>query len=480
MAQDNRSLLEALDEAPVSFFHMRAAVTAGMGFFTDAYDLFIIGMALVYLKPEWHLTAGQIGILGSGSLLAAFLGALTLGRLADLIGRKTIYGLEAALMAIGALACAFAPDFTWLLVFRFILGFGIGGDYPMSAVLMSEYSNAKQRGSLVSLVFGMQGLGLVFGPVVALTLEAAGISHDIIWRIMLGLGAIPPLAVLYLRRTMPESPRYKALVRGQSEAAARDMASYSEGQIPSTGQSAGSRLPGGPLRPRTTTLRAFLGNRRNLLMILGTAGSWFLLDYAFYGNVISTPQIIGLLAPHASRLQGTAWALVIFAVAAVPGYLASILLMDRIGHRRLQMIGFAVMAISFGVIALVPDMTHDVLPFLFLYGVSFFFTEFGPNCTTFVIPAEVFPTGGRTTGHGIAAGIGKLGAFAGTFLFPYISRAGGLKGAMMFAAGVSLLGLLLTQMTLPETSGQTLEALSAEADEEPMDDPRLVRTGASR
>ncbi len=473
MAQNNRSLLQALDEAPISFFHMRAAVTAGMGFFTDAYDLFIIGMALVYLKPEWHLTAGQIGLLGSGSLLAAFFGALIFGRLADLIGRKTIYGLEATLMVIGALACAFAPDFTWLLVFRFILGFGIGGDYPMSAVLMSEYSNAKQRGSLVSLVFGMQGLGLVFGPVVALTLEAAGLDHDIIWRIMLGLGALPPLAVLYLRRTMPESPRYKALVRGQSEAAARDMARYSEGQIQSTGASL--------QQPRKMTLRSFLGDRRNLLMILGTAGSWFLLDYAFYGNVISTPQIIGLLAPHASLVQGTAWALVIFAVAAVPGYLASILLMDRIGHRRLQMIGFAVMAISFGVIAFTPGVTHDALPFLLLYGASFFFTEFGPNCTTFVIPAEVFPTGGRTTGHGIAAGIGKLGAFVGTFLFPFISHAGGLKGAMMFAAGVSFLGLLLTQLVLPETSGRSLEALSAETHEGRMeDDPRLVRTSASR
>ena len=472
MAQNNRSLLQALDEAPISFFHMRAAVTAGMGFFTDAYDLFIIGMALVYLKPEWHLTAGQIGLLGSGSLLAAFFGALIFGRLADLIGRKTIYGLEATLMVIGALACAFAPDFTWLLAFRFILGFGIGGDYPMSAVLMSEYSNAKQRGSLVSLVFGMQGLGLVFGPVVALTLEAAGLDHDIIWRIMLGLGALPPLAVLYLRRTMPESPRYKALVRGQSEAAARDMAAYSDGQIESTGSS---------LRPRKMTLRAFLGDRRNLLMILGTAGAWFLLDYAFYGNVISTPQIIGLLAPHASPMKGAAWALMIFAVAAAPGYLASILLMDRIGHRRLQMIGFAVMAVSFGLIALAPGMTHDVLPFLLLYGVSFFFTEFGPNCTTFVIPAEVFPTSGRTTGHGIAAGVGKLGAFVGTFLFPFISHAGGLKGAMMFAAGVSLLGLLLTQLILPETSGQTLEALSAETHDEPMgDDPRLVRTGVPR
>ncbi len=470
MAKDDRSILQALDDAPVSFFHMRAAVTAGMGFFTDAYDLFIIGMALVYLKPEWHLTAGQIGLLGSGSLLAAFLGALTLGRLADLIGRKAIYGIEAGLMATGALACAFAPSFTWLLLFRLVLGFGIGGDYPMSAVLMAEYSNARQRGSLVSLVFGMQGLGLVFGPVVALTLQAAGLGHDIIWRIMLGLGALPPLAVLYLRRAMPESPRYKALVRGQSEAAARDMSAYSEGQVQASGPVA---------RPRPMTLRAFLGDRRHLTMILGTAGAWFLLDYAFYGNVISTPQIIGLLAPHASPLQSTAWALMIFAAAAVPGYLASILLMDRIGHRRLQLIGFAVMAISFGLIAAVPGMTHDVLPFLFLYGVSFFFTEFGPNCTTFVIPAEVFPTGGRTTGHGIAAGVGKLGAFVGTFLFPYISHAGGLKGAMMFAAGVSVLGLFLTRLTLPETSGQRLESLSAELHETGSPEGKFAGSGAA-
>ncbi len=453
MAQSKATLLQALDDVPVSFFHIRAAITAGMGFFTDAYDLFIIGMALVYLKPEWHLTAGQIGLLGSGSLLAAFLGAIVLGRLADLIGRKTIYGLEALLMVIGAIACAFAPSFGWLLAFRFILGFGIGGDYPMSAVLMSEYSNAKKRGSLVSLVFGMQGVGLVVGPVVALTLQAAGISHDLIWRLMLGLGALPPLAVLYLRRTLPESPRYKTLVQGDARSAASDMASYSQGQVHAEGSADA---------PQRLSLRALLSDRRYLLLVLGTAGSWFLLDYAFYGNVISTPQIIALLSPHAGPIKGTAWALMIFALAAVPGYLASILLMDRIGHRRLQLIGFAVMALAFGLIGFLPGVTHEVLPFLLLYALSFFFIEFGPNCTTFVIPAEVFPTSGRTTGHGLAAGIGKLGAFIGTFAFPFISHAGGLKGAMLFAAGVSVLGVLLTRLTLPEPSGRSLEDLSQE------------------
>jgi len=448
------SVIDSLNDAPISFFHLRAAFTAGMGFFTDAYDLFIIGSALVYIKPEWHLGNDQIALLGSVSLIAAFLGAIIFGRLADVLGRKRIYGLEALLMVIGALASAFAPTFLWLLIFRVALGMGIGGDYPMSAVLMSEYANTKKRGALTSLVFGMQGLGLAFGPVVALALDASGLPADSIWRIMLGLGALPPLAVLYLRRSMPESPRYKALVHGDAGEAANDMAVYSSGQLKAKTEPEAKqpRIGWGQM----------LANPKYLVLILGTGGAWFLNDYAFYGNAISTPEILKLLAPSSSQLTGSAWALMIFAIFAIPGYLASIFFMDAIGHRRLQWIGFSVMALAFAAIALVPGITHDVVPFLLLYGISFFFIEFGPNCTTFVIPAEVYPTSIRATGHGMAAGIGKFGAFVGTFVFPFISAAVGIKGAMLFSAGVSALGVILTKLTLPEPSGRTLEEISGE------------------
>ncbi len=124
------SIIDNLNDAPISFFHLRAAFTAGMGFFTDAYDLFIIGAALVYIKPEWHLGNDQIAFLGSISLVAVFLGAFIFGRLADVVGRKWIYGMEALLMVIGGLACGFAPSFTWLLVFRVILGIGVAGGDP--------------------------------------------------------------------------------------------------------------------------------------------------------------------------------------------------------------------------------------------------------------------------------------------------------------------------------------------------------------
>src|SRR5438105_247310 len=160
--------LAALDESKFTGFHWKAMITSGMGFFTDAYDLFIIGVALSLLTPLWHLNSLEIGLLGSTSLIAAAIGALLFGRLADVIGRHAIYGLTLVVLAIGAIASAFSPNVFWLIAFRFILGLGIGGDYPLSATLMSEYANRRDRGKMVTMVFSMQALGLIFGPLVAL------------------------------------------------------------------------------------------------------------------------------------------------------------------------------------------------------------------------------------------------------------------------------------------------------------------------
>ena len=149
----------------------------------------------------------------------------------------------------------------------------------------------------------------------------------------------------------------------------------------------------------------------------------------------------------------------IFAVAAVPGYVLAIARVDRIGHRRLQLTGFAVMALCFALIAAVPGMTTTVVPFLLVYGVSYFFTEFGPNMTTFVLPSELYPINMRTTGHGISAGIGKLGAFIGVFLFPVLQSSLGLRGTLLLTAAVAVAGFALTHV-LPEPAGRSLEDIA--------------------
>jgi MFS transporter, PHS family, inorganic phosphate transporter len=130
----------------------------------------------------------------------------------------------------------------------------------------------------------------------------------------------------------------------------------------------------------------------------------------------------------------------------------------------LQFIGFAIMAICFLVLAAVPALTVNVAPFIAIFGVSYFFTEFGPNTTTFVLPSEVFPVNMRTTGHGFAAGIGKLGAFVGVFLVPELQTHLGLRGLLVVSGVAAILGFGLTSV-LPEPSGRSLEEVSGEENE---------------
>ena len=149
--------LTALDDSKITRFQWKIMFVSGMGFFTDAYDLFVIGIVVALLKPEWHLSTSQVSLINSVTLLASAVGALVFGRIADILGRKRIYGYEVLILAIGALASAFSPGFVFLIVCRVILGIGIGGDYPVSATIMSEYAGKRSRGKMVGLVFAMQG-----------------------------------------------------------------------------------------------------------------------------------------------------------------------------------------------------------------------------------------------------------------------------------------------------------------------------------
>ncbi len=448
------------DETAMRGLRKRAVVASGVGFFTDAYDLFVIGIVSTLLKGQWHLGTGQLALLNAVMLGAAFLGAMVFGRLADSFGRTRVYWISAALMVLAAIGSALSPSLLVLIAFRFLLGFGVGGDYPVSSVLVSEYAHHGTRGRQVGLVFSAQAVGLIVGPLLALAFLGSGLGAPLTWRLLLGLGAIPAAVAVWLRRRLPESDQFTAAAAATKTAAAQAAAES-------------AMRPKAQPRP-AAGLRVFLANRRLLTLLAGTAGCWFLLDYAYYGNTISTPRIISLIDPHASQMTTIAIQLAIFVVAAVPGYILAIARMDRIGHRKLQLVGFILMGVCFAVIGLVPGMTTAVAPFLLVYGISYFFTEFGPNVTTFVLPGELFPTSVRATGHGISAGIGKFGAFVGVFLFPVLQGSLGLRGTLLLTAGVSVLGALLT-LVLPEPAGRSLEEISAEHTAHEPDRAEVVR-----
>jgi len=441
-----QDVLARLDDSKITRFHLKAMITSGMGFFTDAYDLFIIGAALSILTPLWHLNALEISLLSSTSLLAAAFGSYLFGRLADRVGRHSIYGLTLVVLAIGAILSALSPNIVTLLIFRFIMGLGVGGDYPLSATLMSEYSNRKDRGKLITMVFSMQGLGLILGPLVAILLLVSGIQQDLIWRIMLAIGAIPALGTFYLRRSIAETPRFQLFMESSEERMATGKAGKQATQN----------------KQAKKSWMYLLWSGKYLRYLIGTAGTWFLLDIAYYGTTISSPFVLKTLNPHANTVTNMVYTLIIFIVAALPGYIISAFTIDRLGRKFIQCMGFAIMAIAYALLALVPDLTRVTVPFLLVYSFSYFFAEWGPNTTTFVYPAEIFPVMIRSSAHGIAAALGKLGAFLGAFLFPYLLVQFKLPGAMGFSAIVAALGLILTIFTLPETKQRSLEDISDE------------------
>lgn len=444
-----------LDDADLNRKHWLTVFTAGMGFFTDAYDLFIIGTVTVILTPIFNLSTNQISLLNSISLLASVVGAIGFGKLMDRIGRKRMYGVEVAILVLGALLSALSWNFTSLMIFRVIVGLGVGGDYATSAVITAEYANRRSRGRLVGTVFAMQGFGLLAGPLIASIFLATGVSNGLAWRLMLALGAIPAASVIYLRRKIRETPRFTLSVKG-------DAATTAETVRWTLGENADQTSAAVAAVATPTPLRARLTSKPFLRRLIGTAGAWFLLDIAYYGNSVSSPLILKTLQPNGTLLNHTLISLAIFTIAALPGYWVAVALLDKLGRKRIQIQGFLVMALAYFVIALVPGVTNKVWVFLVIFGISYFFVEFGPNMTTFVYPSEIFPTSIRGAGDGISAASGKFGAFLGALFVPHLLNGIGIRGVMAVMATVSIVGALLTRLALPEPMGMTLEEASGE------------------
>jgi MFS family permease len=264
-----------------------------------------------------------------------------------------------------------------------------------------------------------------------------------------------------MRRNLAETPRF-LLAKGR-----HDEFGHAAGQVlghspDRAAHSAGGAGDDGPKESFWTGFSILISRRNMLVRLIGASLAWFLMDFAYYGNTVSSPLVLAALSPDESLLNHTLVQLAIFAVAAAPGYFVAAEMMDRMGRKSIQIVGFAMMAITFAAMALIPGIEKLVFPFLLLYGISYFFTEFGPNATTFVYPAEIFPVEARTTGHGVASAMGKLGGFIGVFLFPILLSWHGLLSAEMTAAIVSILGLGVTIWMLPETKGKSLEELNQE------------------
>ena len=318
------------------------------------------------------------------------------------------------------------------------MGIGIGGDYPLSAVISSEFSSAHIRGRLMTAVFANQGWGQFAGALVAYIIvvsykdtllkdDPAVLPHvDFMWRILIGLGCIPGVIALYFRLTIPETPRFTMDVERNVKQATQDVDNFLTTGTYYVDPDAVIERVQAPKATRRDFF-AYFSKWENLKVLIGTSYSWFALDIAFYGLGLNSGiilQAIGFGKPP-STFTGTHKVyqnllnicignMILSAAGLIPGYWVTFLLIDSWGRKPIQLMGFILLTILFVCMGFgyrkldVPGSASDA--FVFLYCLADFFQNFGPNTTTFIVPGEVFPTRYRSTGHGISAASGKLGA----------------------------------------------------------------------
>lgn len=356
---------------------------------------------------------------------------------------------------------------------------------------------------MMGAVFAMQGIGQLTGALVMLfvtlgfksTLEDYAsiakctgdcqLSVDKMWRILIGFGAVPACVALYYRLTIPETPRYTFDVARDVEQANEDVKAYvhgnSSGHPDEVGRATTQRAAKESLEVPKASWSDFFRHhrqRKNWTLLLGTAGSWFCLDVAFYGLSLNNGtilEVIGYSSKNANNvyefLYNTAVGNVIIVLAgAVPGYWVSVATIDTLGRKKIQFGGFTILTILFVVMGFAYNhISSNGL--LAIYVLAQFFFNFGPNTTTFIVPGEVFPTRYRSTCHGISAASGKIGSIIGQGAIATLRTHGAtadnaapwMNHVLQIYALFMLIGCFTT-LLIPETARKTLEELSGEDD----------------
>lgn len=469
-------------------------------------------LGIVYF--QWNkgvMSTAQDTAIKVSTSAGTVIGQLGFGAMADIVGRKKMYGLELIVMIVAVLAQSLSSDspsvsvIGVIIFWRVVMGIGIGGDYPLSSIITSEFATTKWRGAMMGAVFAMQGIGQITGAIVMVIVArgfeeslqtsssyancsgTCGLAVDKMWRILIGFGAVPGCIALYFRLTIPETPRYTFDVQRDVEQAVADAAKYTQGKHGSSTVDAITHAQSVEAGQVLSVPKAswkdffrFYARPRNGLVLFGTAFSWFTLDVAFYGLSLNSSTVLQAInyggtgnTYHRLYNLGAGNCILIIA-GAIPGYWCTVALVDTIGRKPIQFMGFFVLTVLFAVWGFAFHKLSGNAQFALYVLIQFFF-NFGPNATTFIVPGECFPTRYRSTSHGISAASGKIGSIIAQAAIAPLRTRGAVKGAtgaaaspwlnhvMQIFALFMLMGIFSTFL-IPETKRKTLEDLANDWD----------------
>ena len=388
-------VLERLEALPVGRFHYKLLLVTGLGWLFDSMDTGLIAFILPVLAKEWGLAPGQMGLIGSIGLIGMALGAVVSGTIADRIGRKKVFTITVLLYSIASAFCALSWNYQSLLVFRFLVGFGLGGELPVAATLVSEYAPSRVRGRFIVLLESFWGLGWI---------AAACIAYFFIplygWRMAFLIGALPALYVCLIRLHMPESVRYLLAYGRVGEA--RQIVVSLERQL---------HVPVAPFVSEKETVpvvakasfrelwkKPFISRTIMLWLV------WFGINFSYYGIFMWLPSLV---FQQGFTVVKTFEYVLIMTLAQLPGYYCAAWLVDKIG-RKYTLSAF----LLFSGVASYFFGHASTAATLMMWGSVMSFFNLGAWGVLYTYTPEQYPTAIRALGSGWAAGFGRFGGMA--------------------------------------------------------------------
>ncbi|MHB8632004.1 MAG: MFS transporter [Candidatus Limnocylindria bacterium] len=444
------TFLARLDRVPLNRFHWRLLAAAGLGWMFDAMDVILIAFLLVPIKAEFGLDVTRTGLVASAGFVGMFLGAAIAGRIADRLGRKTVFQATLVLFSFGALLSAAAPTFETLLAARIIAGLGLGGELPVASTLVSEFAPRASRGRFIVLLESFWAYGTILAGIVALV-----VLPQFGWRGAFVVGALPALYVAYLRRALPESPRFLAEHgrAAEADAVVRRVEREGGGALITVAKPVAPARPERPIGGGASMGSLFApGYARRTLMLWIL---WFGITLAYYGMFTFLPS---LLAGRGLSVVRSNEYFFISSLAQVPGYFSAAWLVERVGRRPTlvaYLVGSAISAYLFGN----SGAGNDAI----VYAALLSFFNLGAWGVVYTLSPELYPTALRATGAGAAAAVGRIGGIIGPFLTPTLAASVGQSGAFAVFMALLLLTAAAVGLLGEETRGKSLEEIAPAA-----------------
>jgi putative MFS transporter len=431
-----------LDRVPLNRFHWKLLIVSGIGWMFDAMDVLLIGFLVAPITREFALAPAQIGLVASSGFVGMFLGAAISGRLADRFGRRIIFQATLVLFSIGAVLSAIAPTFETLLLARVVAGLGLGGELPVVATLVSEFSPRAHRGRMIVLLESFWAYGTILAGLIALfVLPQFG------WRGAFVVAALPALYVAYLRSALPESPRYLAErgLTAEADAVVRRVERAGGAPLLTLGTAVAP-----PRSGRTSVAelwRPAYARRTLMLWVL-----WFGVVFTYYGIFLYVPSL--LAARGLSEVRSNEF-FFLSTIAQIPGYFSAAWLVERWGRKPTlvtYLIGTAVAALVFG--------SSDTGTVAFVSAALLSFFNLGAWGVLYTLTPELYPTAVRATGAGVAAAVGRIGGIIGPFLTPVLVPTLGQSGVFAMFMIVLVATALVVWALAEETRGRSLEEIA--------------------